>query len=153
MRKNAFTVIELIIVITITSIIIGATFFSLSSFLTKTGLDSAKKEIIRLARRAHDNAVFRFNDKKWGLYFDDSAGIITLFAGDNFAGHDAQFDNVYELPQSIEIASVALTGGGKEIVFRKTDGFTAQNGDILLRDKRPVSITITINQWGQINFQ
>src|SRR3989338_5233526 len=153
MRRDAFTALELIIVIAIGAIIMGTTFFSLSSFLARTGLDTARKEIIRLVRRAHDNSVFRFKDSQWGLNFDDTAGTITLFTGPNFAARDSQFDSIYLLQKSIALNSIALTGGGKEIVFRKTDGYTAQNGSIHLRDNRPIITIITINQWGQINFQ
>lgn len=152
LRHKAFSLVELILVIAILGILAGVFFFSFSSLLIKTELDTKSIEVRNLLRTAQNQAAARWNDSRWGVYFDIPASQATLFAGPSFAARNQQFDTLLALPLSVKINALIINGGGTEVVFRRGSGETTQFGSVTLTGANGTPQTIYFNAIGQIGF-
>ncbi len=149
-QEKGLTLLEIIIVVAITAIIAGGVFSMFSAFIMDTQVDDAAQEMIYALRKANTNTMVRLNDLPWGVRFDDTTSQFTFFAGSTYATRAIQYDAVTILPTSVTFSQISLNGGGKEVVFRKVAGDTAQYGTLKVRSTNGKERTITINQLGQI---
>lgn len=152
LRHKAFSLVELILVIAILGILAGVFFFSFSSLLMKTELDTKSIEMRNLLRTAHVQAAARVNDSRWGVYFNIPASQATLFAGPSFAARNQQLDTLLALPLSVKINALTINGGETEVVFRRGSGQTTQFGTVTLTGANGMQQTIYFNAIGQIGF-
>jgi len=150
--KEGITLLEIILVVAALAIMAGGTFTIFSSFITNTYVDDAAQEIVYSLRKANTNTIARLHDLRWGVYFNDTVQSFTLFAGENFAARNTQYDAVTNLPASVSFPQISFNGSGKEVVFRKIAGDTTQYGFLKVRSTSGQERTITINQLGQIEI-
>lgn len=118
--KDGFTIIELLLVITIV-IMLGTTsvvFFS--RFLTQNAVITTQDQLIGQLRKAQLYAMMGKQDSNWGVAF--SANTITLFQGDSFTLRNTAFDETFFVNQNIAIS------GFSEIVYTKTTGLPSTSG-------------------------
>lgn len=109
-----FTLLEILLVIGIISI--------LSVFVVPLSLDFYKNQqleiqtqsVIQTLRRAQSKATAMELDSSFGLYITDQNYI--LFKGDSYITRDVQYDEVFDLPEIIDVS------GLNEIVFLKSEG-------------------------------
>jgi prepilin-type N-terminal cleavage/methylation domain-containing protein len=152
-NKKGFTLIELIVVISIFVIMSGTIGMSLSSFISKNQLETSTQQIVQVLRRAQSYSMMRIKDDQWGVYFDDDGGgpnqSFTFFKGSTY-GVDTSYDDVYELENNLSFSNINLFGGGDEVVFSKVTGETSQAGFIDLAESAGNFYMITINDLGQI---
>lgn len=149
-RINAFTLTELVVIVAITVILFGSVFLIFSNRLSTAREDANISQIVQVLRDAQLNAVSRFQDAKWGVYFDVPNKKFTLFAGESYALRSPQYDSVFSL--SASISNIALNGGGSEIVFNKITGETPRHGVIEFTAKSGRQYII-IKQLGTIDLQ
>ena len=127
--RKGFTALEIIIALGIISLL-GA--LSLVSFLNsrRVGeLVTAGNEMLAVLRLAHEKAVAGQGGDPWGVRLAGNA--YYLFQGVSYGS--AVSSVTYIVPSSIEIANIALAGGGQEILFRSVDGITDQQGTFTVR--------------------
>lgn len=144
--------LEIILVVAALAIMVGGTFTIMSSFITNTYVDDTAQEVIHSLRKANTNTIARLYDLRWGVHFDDTASSFTFFAGESYAARNTEYDIVTSLPASVTFSQLAFNGGGKEVIFRKIAGDTAQYGSLKVRSTGGQERTITINQVGQIEI-
>lgn len=132
---SAFSLVELLIVISMISILIAISIPAYRVFQKKTDLKSVVEEIISSLRIAQSKTLSSEGASKYGVYFDQAAtpNQYVLFKGNSYAARDISLDKIYKLPANVEIYQINLNGGASEVVFNRIVGDTAQTGDLELR--------------------
>ncbi|MFC1802142.1 Tfp pilus assembly protein FimT/FimU [Patescibacteria group bacterium] len=140
MTKRGFTLLELMIVISII-IVVGAFTIPVGiKFFQSQALEDTTDSIVETLRRARNQAVFQKNDSSFGVKFASTS--FTLFQGDTYTSRDTQEDEVFDLVSGVN------TNGIDEIVFSRIFGTTtADTLDITLDDN---SRSIDINIQGKV---
>jgi len=147
--KKGFTLIETLIVIAIIGILAVFSVPFYYSFQTRSQLDSTLPEIVQTLRRAQSRAMDREDEKDFGVHFESDKFV--LFRDAPYDPGDT-YNEVFDLPASLEIYNISLSGGGSEVVFNKLKGDTENYGNVSLRIKNGDSKTILINKEGVISW-
>ncbi len=134
--NKGFTIIEIIISITIIAILaaIGiTTFFSLKR---NSDLNNATQEIANVLRLAQNKTIAYESSGRYGVYFDTTTSpqSYTLFKGGNYASREVLEDKVYFLPDTVEFQGIDFQGSN-EIVFDRLTGYVDNWGSVSLAFK------------------
>lgn len=141
-KNKGVTLIELLIVMSIISVI-GITTIPLgANFLQRNALRNKTNELVTTLSVAKINSISGKEDSQWGVNVDSNN--ITLFRGASFAARDTAFDEVYIIPASLNITPF-------EVVFSKNVGDPSTTLDILLSNNLD-SKRVTVNEVGTINL-
>ncbi len=141
-----FTLIELMLSITIITLLAGLSLPVYASFTNRNDLDLATQNVAFALRRAETYSRGSKSDSQWGVEFQSNKAI--LFRGTNFAGRDTSYDE-----PAVIAPSVALSGLS-EVLFNKLSGLPTTTGNIVLSlttsggDTR----TVNINAKGVVNY-
>lgn len=150
---KSFTLVELLVIIGILVILATLSVSVFRFFQKESDLNNSSEEIINTLKLAQSKTLASEGASQCGLYFDTSASPhqYILFKGSDFATRDISFDEIYELPNTVEIYEINL-GGGKEVVFNRLTGETNQPGNIALRLKTDPTKNkiIYVEDYGQI---
>lgn len=155
--KRGFTLIEIVVVVGVLLILLTIVFSSIrltnASLQAKTHQEvhSMLMEASRLARNGVANS-------DWGVYFqyDGVSGEAiraTLYAGENYAARNTQYDRFTEFDPSVIFSAVSLsdvstwTGNGDEVTFESMTGETHQTGSITLTTANKQTI-VSVNTSG-----
>ncbi len=143
---SGFSLIEILLVISILAIISTSVFIWFSSYQRQTEIESASKMIISSLRDAQSRSISGKDFMKWGIFFDDTNNKFILFRDEGgYAGASVK-EETY-LSSYVEFDSNSLSDGCNEIIFEKINGATAQNCAIKIIDKSDdsnfIGITIT----------
>lgn len=151
--NKSFTLTELIVIIGILVILTAISISVFRFFQRESDLNNSTEEIINTLRLAQSKTLASEAASQYGLYFDTfvSPHQYILFKGSDFATRDTSFDEIYELPDTVEIYEINL-GGGKEVVFNRLTGETNQPGNVALRLKTDSTKNriIYIEDYGQV---
>lgn len=143
MNRNGFTLIELIIVLTISAIlfsIVGS--LSVAAF-PRSQLSIESAVVTQSIRRAQSKSIDGTKDKDWGVMFTNTQ--LTLFAGATYATRTAVLDQVHKFPKDI------LESGLTEIDFSARTGTPSATGNITLtQSSTGKTITLNLNAAGSI---
>lgn len=152
MRRNAFTLTELLVVVAIFVILSATALPAFNIFRKKSDVSNSAQELIAALRLAQSKTVSSENASQWGIYFNASTtpNSYTVFKGVSYASRDAGLDEVNLLSSKTEIYEISLAGGAAEVVFGRLKGDTEQAGTIKLRSVQDAAETksITINSMG-----
>ncbi len=144
MRQRGFTLVEMLLSITIIAILVGVSGPVYNSFVVRNDLDVTGQQIVQSLRRAQTYARSMEDDTAWSVEIQTSAA--TLFQGTNFGGRDATFDEEVTIPASI------TRSGLTEVQFAKFTGLPNTTGTITLTSNTNETRTITINAKGMVNY-
>ena len=142
-NKKAFSLIELIVSISILGIVSTASLSIYKSYQEKSDLFWATQLAVDCMRRAQLNAKTMYYDNPWGVYF--TADQITVFLGEDYASRDPSFDEEFDLLGNIELS------GQTEFAFQKLTSAPFASGALTLSN-RDKSNTITVNPVGLIDY-
>src|SRR3990167_9483205 len=127
-NKKGFTVIELLIVVTIMALLIAVVLPGFSSFRKSQILSNSSEEILSSLSRARSETLASVSSSEYGVHFDSDQ--VVIFKG-----------TIYTTPNSsneiIKIVSPAtisnnLSGGGNDVYFSKLYGVPNKTGTILV---------------------
>ncbi len=148
MNKNGFTLLELLLSISIIAILSSSVFLWLRGYQIKVELDSAAKSVTSVLRNAQSYSASGKDSKNWGVYFDVVNNKFILFRdeGSGFSGATVKEENY--LSDYVKIN----TGGCNEIIFTKPKGNTLQDCSIKIEDSTNSNIykNISIGKSGLI---
>lgn len=140
---RGFTLIELVIVLSITlmlSAIVGALS---SNTLPKTQLKSESESVVETLRRAQALSIAGKHDQLWGVHLTGTN--MTLFAGTEYSTRDTQYDQIRTFPSGITVSGLT------DVVFEALIGETSNTGTITLTaDATSETETITVNGRGLV---
>ena len=146
---HGFSLIEILLVISIISIISASAFTWFSSYQRQTEIESASRIITSSLRDAQSRSTSGKDFKKWGVSFEDSNNKFILFR-DNSGVMEAREENF--LSSFVSIKS-DFTPGCNKIIFDNINGSTSQNCTIRISDKSNNSnfVDITVTSFGLIS--
>ncbi|MEK7493816.1 MAG: prepilin-type N-terminal cleavage/methylation domain-containing protein [Patescibacteria group bacterium] len=127
---KGFTLIEVVVAIGVLAIISTTLFIGFSRATESADLKTSAFKVVDTLQFARTRTIASLASSQYGVHFE--AGQYVLFRGATYNASDP--DNiVYALPSRVEIATIALTGGGSDVVFDRITGKTAQNGTVSVR--------------------
>jgi Tfp pilus assembly protein FimT len=142
---NAFTLVEVLIIIFLISIL-GFFLFSVGfNFYKSQQLESQAQTILQTLRRAQSKAMSVELDSSFGVYFDNNNKRYILFKGNSYSPGDP-YNEEFDLPAIFNLSGLS------EIVFSKMEGKPSLTGNIILTTDSQQKI-ININEIGKIELQ
>lgn len=117
---KGFTLTELLITVSIITILGGIGFASFVGSRNTRDLTTATQNVLSVLRLAQSKTIAGQNNSAWGVHLQSNQ--ITLFQGDVFAS--SPLTRVYPLPNSIQLINISLAGAGSDIVFKRVTGET-----------------------------
>ena len=137
----AFTLIEVLLVIAILSFL--ALFIApvMNGFLINTYFHNNVSTVISTLHTAQQNSISGRADGQWGVNISPSA--ITLYKGANYGSRQQSFDQVTDIPSSINITNT-------DVVFKKVTGQPPTARTITVSSQTDTKV-ITIQQTGIID--
>ena len=150
LNKKGFTLIEIAIVLLITTILIAVVVNSFSKFRNEQALKSETEEIISSLQSARDRTLSSENSYQYGVHFTSSS--ITIFRGASYSSSDSN-NIVKNVITGTTISTISITGGGANIIFDRLTASTNTDGTIVVQatDDTTRSRTITISKTGIIS--
>ena len=128
--SRGFTLLEIIIVISILGVLLSVVLPSLTSFRQKSILNTETQEVTTLINKARLSSMSSKNDKQYGIHFE--AGKIVLFEGTTYiAGAGTNEEHLFDTVLTLN--PITINGGGAETVFQKITGSTNQNSTTTLK--------------------
>jgi prepilin-type N-terminal cleavage/methylation domain-containing protein len=152
---KGFTIIELLIVITITLILAAASVPIYGNLQVSAQLNENSAQIIQALRTAREYSVAGFNNVQHGVFFEinpDSDDRYILYQGSTYATRNSSYDRAVTLDSSLTL-STSLTGGANEVNFSKGLGTPIQIGTITLTHDASGSKVIVVNSFGMVEEQ
>ncbi|MDD5416185.1 MAG: type II secretion system protein [Candidatus Daviesbacteria bacterium] len=141
--KSGFTLLEVLLAISVVAILSGLSIPVFRIMLTKNDLDIATTTVAQTLRRAQLLSQAVDGDTSWGLQVQ--SGSIVLFKGTSFISRDSNFDETFDMATTIGVS------GTTEYVFSKFTGLPQATGTINLSTEND-SRSVSINEKGTIGF-
>lgn len=140
--KKGFTLFELLLSISLVSIIAVFSIPITKSFLDQNELDGAFRIILTSIRKSQIYSITGKNDSAWGTKVEN--GKVTVFSGNNFASRASNFDEISGFSNKVSFT------GTTEFVFTKLLGETT-NSSISITSSSKTKI-ISVNPKGIANY-
>ena len=141
--KNGFTLIEMIVVVTVFLLLIVVSEWGFFNFQSKNNIDIATDNLVESLRHAKANAQQVQGDSKWGVEIIGTQ--IIVFSGATYATRNTSLDQTSTLTNGVS------SSGLSEIIFEKVTGTTSNFGTITLSGSSENKV-ITINAKGTITY-
>lgn len=142
--QKGFTIFEILLVVGVIVILISFTLPLGLDFYKNQQLETQSQGIVQALRGAQLKAMAIELDSPFGVYLTNDNYI--LFKGPSYAERDSQYDEVFDLPEIINVS------GLNEIVFSKFEGMPNTIGNIILNTDN-LEKKININEIGRINLE
>jgi len=130
LNQKGFTLIEILIAITIIIIMITTVIVSYRIFEKRTELEDVGQRIFSTLKLAQTQTLASNDASQYGVHFESDQYI--LFKGDAYLAGSPD-NNIYQLPSRLEIFQINLASGGNDVIFQRIIGSTAQFGTIEIR--------------------
>jgi len=157
MKKNklSFTLVELIISISILSLISFFLFFYISSSkLKKSYLKKDADLIKQVLITAKERAMLNKENLPWGVYFQNNTTTVdSFYIFKSYFFTTETIEKKYDLYNKNEFY-IPNAGSSTIIIFSKSKGETATNSLIVIKsDDNQFTATITIDTLGNIDLE
>jgi hypothetical protein len=148
-NKWGATFIELLVIISVLTILIAISGQVFVFFQKESGLNSTVEEVVSVLRLAQNKTLASEEADQYGVYFNTSIQPheYLLFKGSGYLSRDMAYDKIYTIPQALELYDLNLNGGN-EVVFDRLTGLTSQLGQVSLRLKSDPAKNKTIYVYG-----
>ena len=152
--KSGFTLVELLITITIVIVIAAIGSMNLLGYTQRQNLNFTAQEIISVLRNAQNSSISQEGSLRWGVDFENPASgsdFYDLFKGATYADGAVVARNT--LHSSVQF-DIPATGATSTIIFAPATGLpnASTTIKISLIGNPDVSSTIMINSNGEISF-
>lgn len=143
MTKNGFTLIEMLLSISIIAMLAGLSLPVYLNYSTRNDLAIATETTVNALRRAQTYSRGISSDSQWGVAVQ--SGNITLFKGASYAARDTTYD------ETVSVSSQITTSGLSEIVFAKLSAVPSTTGSISLTSLNQTR-TVSVNAKGMVEY-
>lgn len=145
-RLRGFTALEILIVIAILGILLSVILPSFMNFRRSSLLNTDTMNLITLINRARLLSVSSKDDDQYGIHLESSKAV--LFKGSVYSAGTTT-NETHTFSTGLTLSSIAVNGGGSEVLFEKVTGATTQNATTtLLVTGTTSSTTVLILQTG-----
>jgi prepilin-type N-terminal cleavage/methylation domain-containing protein len=142
--RKGFTLPEVLLSITLLSIIGGMTIPMYRTFMVRNDLDISIMTIAQNLRRAQALSESGDGDTTWGVRV--GVGSILIYKGASYISRDSSFDENTSIPTTI------IPTGINEVVFSKMTGMPNATGTFILTSQNNETRTVTINEKGMVDY-
>lgn len=142
--RKGFTLPEVLLSITLLSIIGGMTIPMYRTFMVRNDLDISVMTIAQNLRRAQALSESGDGDTTWGVRV--GVGSILIYKGASYISRDSSFDENTSIPTTI------IPTGINEVVFSKMTGMPNATGTFILTSQNNETRTVTINEKGMVDY-
>jgi prepilin-type N-terminal cleavage/methylation domain-containing protein len=152
MKREGFTLIEVLVVIAIAAILFAVTLVGLSGLRDETDLGLAVDDAVSFLQSARAKTLSSEGGSDYGVHFETSKFV--LFKGNTYSAIDPN-NIVRNVPSSIEISPITLNGGVVDLLFKRLTGETTEHGTVTLRLVNDITVmrTIAITPTGLAHIQ
>jgi len=152
--QKSFTLIELVISITIISILAAVGFASIIKYKERQDLNSASQEIVVVVRNAQDRSLSQESGDRWGVYFENPASgtdFYDMFKGLSYASGTIVSHNVLSFNIQLDIPT---SGSSSTIIFSPVTGLPDNSITIKISliGSPTSSSTIVVSSNGEIQY-
>jgi len=151
-NQKGFALVELLVVIALTTILAAVFFLNLSGYNISNSLQRMGEEISAALRNTRQKSMSQENGLRWGMRFSNisSSQTYTIFGGQIFAS--STFRNTYSLRRGILFGN-PFTSSSLDIIFDPITGGIYQNQIVSLIDGRKDGLVynIFVNLLGNIS--
>ena len=160
---NGFTLIETVIVVTITGIILGLASISLLDFIAKTKLESAAKTLYTDLRFAQSESItknktvfvsFAHENEEWCYGFSETKHCDCTKENECKINGKEKVIKHQDF-KGVEIQKARFAGGKKYTAFNPRNGFASangvKNGTVWLKND-DMQIAVIVNRLGRVRF-
>lgn len=150
MRKKAFTLLEILLVLALLGVLFGmsALYFQVSQ--VRANLSGQVDIFVSYARLAQSDSASGKNEEAQGLHLDTDSYV--LFSGLTYNPADTS-NTLLELPPTVEIQNIQLNGAGSDIIFSPPYGETVTYGTFdFVSPSTGKTVTITLSANGTIDY-
>lgn len=144
MNTRGFTVVELMLSVTVIALMAGISIPIYRTFTTRNDADLAAQLIAQAIRTAEIQALLGRSGTNWGVYV--TAGSVTVFSGDTYATRDTSLDNTQEISSSLTVS------GDQEYVFPLGMVEPQMPGVTTLISTDQSSRSIEVNALGMVTY-
>ncbi len=147
--QKGFSLIEMIIVVSIFVLLVGGSVVAFSRFGEKQIVKSTVSEILSELDEARSLTLASYDNTVYGVHIESDQ--IIFFKGSIYSPSDPD-NNIIELSEKVSISNISLFGGGDDVIFQRLTGKTDQYGTLtisLVSDPTETE-TITIQESGII---
>ena len=151
MKYKGFTVLEILVAISIITLVVTIITISFSKLNSAQALDKSATLVTAVLDEARSLTLSSKGDSQYGIYFGDSQ--VTLFKGATYSPSDPA-NVVTNLHALVSLRNITLFGGGTSVVFKRLTGNTNQTGtaEVFLKDSPTTFRTITISATGIVEL-
>ncbi len=122
------TLMEILIAIAIIMVLSALTYGTFNTIGATKAIDTNTQQALLELQKARSLALASKNETQFGVHFATST--ITLFEGPSYASSATTTPT--SLNSAVTITSIALTGGGSDVIFDRLTGKTSQSGTVTL---------------------
>lgn len=152
MRRSGFTIVELLIVLSII-VIVGVTIsFNLVGRRSTAELSLTTQRIAALLRQAQSRSMSQVSSTSWSVHMDNgSMPYYSLFASSTYA--TSSEDSRFALPTTLRFGSVAQ-GNTADVFFSQLSGAASGSSsiNIYMINNPSTSSTISIDTSGSVSY-
>ena len=151
MKHKGFTILEILVAISILALAVTIVAFSFSKLNSSQALDKSATLVTSILDEARSLTLSSKGDSQYGVYLEASQ--VVLFTGDTYSPSDIT-NVVTNLNPLVELRDITLSGGGTSVVFKRLTGNTAETGtvEIFLKASTTIFRTITISGTGIVEL-
>ncbi len=147
-KHSGISLLEALISIAVLALVTTILVSAFGSFRASQGLSEAHSSVIGMIKDARARTSASSLNSNYGVHFEVDKTV--LFKGNAYNPIDPS-NEIYILPQFVEINSINLTGGAVDAIFTRLNGTTTASGTISLRSKNSVATyVITLESTGVV---
>jgi len=143
-KKTGFSLLELVIVITIIAILGTVGFVKLTDYFTRNNLEKDAQKIAFTLKNARDRSISQDRGFQWGVHFENPAngkGFYELFAGTSYPGQTIIRNN---LNTGVEFLNPSASST-LDILFSKVTGLASVSTTIVVALAEDNNVTKSIS--------
>jgi len=151
MKHKGFTVLEILVAISILALAVTIVAFSFSKLNSSQALDKSATLVTSILDEARSLTLSSKGDSQYGVYLEASQ--VVLFKGATYSQPDPA-NVVTSLHALVGMRNITLSGGGTSVVFKRLTGNTDETGtaEIFLKASPTTFRTITVRATGIVEL-
>lgn len=131
---KAFTLVELLIVIGVSSVLVGISAGVYITLDRRSSVDTEARKVESILNLARSRALASEGEQSYGVRIvTGGVGEYILFPGDAYIASNPDNEK-FEIHPKVSLGLLELNGGGSDIVFERLTGGTSQFGSLVLRE-------------------
>ena len=149
-NHSGFTLVELLLVVSIIMLLIAGAAPLLGTFFTSTQLNESTSQTKQMVQTARQRALSGMNDSNHGVFFEHNVGTddrLILYQGSSYATRNTLYDYSITLDAAV---SYSTTLPGDEINYDSGTGAPSSTGTVSLEHETRGTSQLLINAVGVV---